>query len=112
MYLEKLQNVLAAEGIVSRIVSVTKNTVPCSGLSIGESPIAPILYWNEGESEDSFVKRARKALNETCRLDMNLLTDGEYIRNHVFLSIQRPSTENVVKKSYLNLEIIIRALPH
>ena len=110
MYLETLRAKLEEVGLHSRVITTMKNSIPCQGLCLdtGDPSLSPVVYPNPEEPVESVITRAMTALEECQHLDPGVLFDEEYIREHAILSVQKKSCENVLKRSLLNLEVIVR----
>ena len=112
MNLENLRKALKKKGIACSIIVVYKNGIPIKGfrLNTDNPTVSPIIYCEEGESEDAFVKRAQEAVGTSYEFKPKFLHDKDYIRKNVFLSVQKRSCEKTLKRALLNLEVVVRLL--
>lgn len=102
---------LKKEGVDAEQVTVTKNGVPCKGFRIitGDGQVSPVVYYSEEETINEFVTKVRIIMAEKLpEIPMQKMTDWEYVKENIFLSLAKRGTEEVVKKQYLNLELQIR----
>lgn len=86
-----------------------KNGVEVKGICIRtESPVAPIIYTEdiirqaeeEGKSLDDVVAHIIEIYenNKTFDFDINNLFDKNFILNHLYIALQKESTEKLVKR--------------
>lgn len=102
---------LRKEGVDAEQVTITKNGVPCKGIRIitGDGQVCPVVYYSEEETVGEFVNRVHRIMAEKLpEISTQKLTNWEYVRKNIFLSIAKNGTEDVVKKPYLNLDLQIR----
>ena len=89
--------------------NVVKNGVEFYGIRIlTDSNIAPVIYTKEiiesaereNKSLDEVVKEVISLYEERQKLDfdVNNLTDKDFILNHLFIGLQKESTEEIIKK--------------
>ena len=105
--IESLRN----EGIEAESVEIVKNGIPCKGVRICnmDGTVSPIIYYSEHETVESIMSRIRDVLStDTTSFGVERLTDWNYVKDHAYLSVQKSGTEDIVKKPYLNLEIVLR----
>jgi len=110
---ERIIDGLKAEGIDAESVEIVKNGVPCKGIRIinSDSTVCPIVYYSEQETVETFLMRVRSIVEKGMpQNSVKLLANSEYVKEHSYLAVQRKSTENIVKKEYLNLELIMRVM--
>ena len=108
---EKIFDELKNEGIEAEKIEIVKNGVPCKGIRIctADTAVCPVVYYSEHETVETFMARVRDALaKDTAPLGVERLSDWSYVRNHAYLSLQKRGTEGIVKKPYLNLELVLR----
>ena len=108
---ERIIDELKNEGIEAEKIEIVKNGVPCKGIRIctADTAVCPIVYYSEHETVETFMARVRDVLEkDTAPLGVERLTDWSYVRDHAYLSLQKRGTEDIVKKPYLNLELILR----
>lgn len=108
---EKIICELKSVGIDSEGVSIKKNGIKCRGIRICnmDGTVSPIIYYSEHETVESIMSRIRDVLStDTTSFGVERLTDWNYVKDHAYLSVQKSGTEDIVKKPYLNLEIVLR----
>lgn len=113
MNLDNVTMKLAAEGINAEPITVVKNGVECNGLRITtaeDSNITPVVYCLAGDTEGEYLARIRSVVNmPKPSIDVDMLTDRDYIQEHVFLAVQKQSNDtSLVKRPLLNLELFMR----
>ena len=106
---------LRNEGIKAgtELVEIVKNGIPCKGIRVIKegSDISPIIYYSEQDTYEQIMFRIQTALESDVPHDsIKLLNDLNYVRNNVFLAVQKQSKEEIVKKEYLNLELFMRIM--
>lgn len=106
-------NVLANEGIESRPITVTKNNVVLTGLSLhtaANPKICPVVYYNTTDTTDSFLKKIRAVLAlGPVQINSNDLTNLNYVKDHILLGIQRLSPDfSFLKRKFQNFEIYMK----
>ena len=108
---ERIFDELRNEGIEAEKIEIVKNGVPCKGIRIctADTAVCPVVYYSEHETVETFMARVRDVLEkDTAPLGVERLTDWSYVRDHAYLSLQKRGTEDIVKKPYLNLELVLR----
>ena len=103
---------LKNEGIEAESVEIVKNGIPCKGLRVIKKgcDISPIIYYSQQDTTEAFLSRVRSALVSDVSSPTAMLTDPDYVRDHVYLAVQRQSKELLVKQKYLNIELIMRVM--
>lgn len=94
-------------------IEIVKNGIPCKGIRICKegSNICPVVYYSEQDTYEQIMFRIQTALESDVPHDsIKLLNDLNYVRNNVFLAVQKQSKEEIVKKEYLNLELFMRIM--
>ena len=103
---------LKKEGINCESIEIVKNNIVCKGLRIyrpSDNTICPVVYFSENESVEAFIARVHDVLaKDTTPLGVERLTDWSYVRDYAYLSLQKRGTEGVVKRQFLNLELVLR----
>ena len=103
-------NVQKELGINTRVVQVDKNGRICWGLSLTDSQISPIVYY-ENEGIDEFTRKAEKIFGaDYPSPDLRCLADKDFILNNVRMCLQRKTktTNDILKRDLLNLEMYVR----
>ena len=111
MYLDNCKRELLNYGVEAEIISVNKNGIPHEGLRLGgmEAGIHPIIYPKVGDSLEDVVNQAKIALEHIPdEVNWRVLSDWDYVKEHLYLSVQKHSTDQVFKRDCLNLELIMR----
>ena len=106
-----INDLLKTYGIDARRVTVTRNGIDFTGYQLvtDDSNVCPVVYPANGETLDELKERIiRVAAAERPGIDVSELTDFSRIRDKLYLTIQRRSREDVVKRNYLNLEVLPR----
>ena len=103
---------LKNEGIEAESVEIVKNGIPCKGLRVIKKgcDTSPIIYYSQQDTTEAFLSRVRSALLSDVSSPTAMLTDPDYVRDHVYLAVQRQSKELLVKQKYLNIELIMRVM--
>ena len=106
--IETLRN----EGIEAESIEIVKNGITCNGLRVIKKgcDISPIIYYSQQDTTEAFLSRVRSALLSDVSSPTAMLTDPDYVRDHVYLAVQRQSKELLVKQKYLNIELIMRVM--
>ena len=111
---ETLSAKLFEFGLTPEPVTIMKNRVECTGIRILDTAkpnISPVVYYSKDEPVDVVMDRITAAIQHTPpQICVDQLTDPEYITEHLYMTIQRWSDdpENVVKKTCMNLELVLR----
>ena len=105
-----IKDILANEGIETKVVFVTKNGQTVSGLTLLNKEVSPIVYFDDHEAEEEFAARAKEVFQtyDMTGFDINDVLNPEYLKKNSFVCIQKPSTEDILKKRYLDLEVYAR----
>lgn len=106
---------LAKRGYRAEAQNTIKNGVELEGIRImSESPIAPVIYTEElikhaerdGKSLNDVVSAIINIYesNKTVDFNINELFDRDFILNHLFIGLQKESTEELIKRACAELE--------
>ena len=109
MELGKLTNALETAGIPGELVSTIKNGVTCTGIRIpaDDGGTGTIVYYSDTDTVEAVLDRIR-GVKSTPVIIPEEVTTWEYVREHVYLAVQKPSEEDILKTDYLNLEVYMR----
>ena len=108
---EDVIEILRKQGMEAENVEIVKNGVPCKAIKIygANDTVAPVIYYSEQDTVEELMSRIREALAAVVpEVDAEQLMDWEQIHSHVYLSAQKKSNEKVLKRPFLNLELIVR----
>ena len=108
---EEVIEILRKQGMEAENVEIVKNGVPCKAIKIcgANDSVAPVIYYSEQDTVEELMVRIHEVLKAAVPdVDAEQLMDWKQIHSRVYLSAQKQSNEKVVKKSYLNLELIVR----
>lgn len=106
---------LAKRGYRAEAQNTIKNGVELEGIRImSESPIAPVIYTEElikhAERDGKSLSDVVSAIiniyesNKTVDFNINELFDRDFILNHLYIGLQKESTEELVKRACAELE--------
>ena len=103
---------LATKGITAEVVTTTRNGVQLTGCRINNgTSLAPVVYKNAEESDDEFVDKVIKVSTlPKPQFDVAKLSDPDYIKKNVIVTMQKQSTEDLCKRDFLDLEGVIRVV--
>lgn len=108
---EEVIEILRKQGMEAENVEIVKNGVPCKAIKVCgvNDTVAPVIYYSEQDTMEELMARISEVLEAAVpEVDAEQLMDWEKIHSRVYLAAQKQSDEKVVKKSYLNLELIVR----
>ena len=108
---DELKKDLQSRGLEPYEVTTIKNGVPCTGITFRglQGNVSPVIYYSEDESIEAFHQRLFSVIDaETPAIDVNLLRDWSYVREHVYPAVHRCGSEDIIKRNYLNLEAYLR----
>ena len=111
MYIDNCKRELKNNGIDAELITINKNGVLKEGLRLGglDTGICPIIYPTKGDSLDDVVAQAKSAVahipDETS---WKVLSDWDYVKRNMRVTVQKHSADDVYKKNCLNLEMIMR----
>lgn len=107
--IEKIKSELAKRGINAEKVVVFKNGIRCDGFQImTNSNVCPVVYYSEGETINAFLQKVYFALRGIPDLDLDMLRNEDFIKSHLYVSVQRRSNgHDVLSRNYLNLEVVM-----
>lgn len=103
-------------GISSEVkeICIVKNNVPCTGLQIiTNQQLSPIIYYDNNEKLNAYIMRVVEAAESPIpTLNLNCLLDASYIKQNVFLTVQRicNNENDVISKLFANLQVIPRVM--
>ena len=108
--LTQLRQQLRENGLETERVDIVKNGVTCVGLRvITEGSISPIIYYSQQDSLEHFMERVRDAMDNLPKISIDVLRDREYVKKHLYISVQRKSNDdNIIKRDILNAEGYLR----
>ena len=114
MRTELLTKALREEGIYAEPENTVKNGVSRKGLrlrTVGEENnegLFPIIYPGPTEPVKEFVCRAKRALDNLPDIDRTEIFNKRYVRENVFVAVQKKGQQNVLKRDLMNLEMVVR----
>lgn len=110
LVLNKIQKQLDLNGIPYSVITTTKNGMDRVGIRVGKTGdvVCPILYPSMDEAPGLFAERAKEALKNKPVIDIDILSDWQFVKDHIELDIQRRSNEPLLKRECLNLDLILR----
>lgn len=115
MTIEKEQKIikgLREHGITAKLTCNRRNGVLKMGfiLRTADSLVAPVLYFNEKEEVEDYVQRAIDFIDhhEEPKFDISMLAEKSFALDHVIMSLQKRSDENLVKRTLFDNEVILR----
>ena len=108
--IENIKSTLATKGIAAENIEVTKNGAVLKGIRIiGDSCLSPVIYFTEDETEEEFITRVEAVVQQDePSFDLDILRDPVYVAQNVYLTVQRKSDEDVLKRPCLNLDLCVR----
>lgn len=97
-------------GIDVTEVETQKNGISCTGFRINNgSSVSPVVYYSSEETVDELVERILSIANQpTPQIETEDLISKDKLLRNSYLAIQRQGTEELVKRDFCNLELIIR----
>lgn len=113
---ENIVNELIERGLWARETVIKKNGVEKVAITIGkpDEQMRPNIYMDQFDLEDRTVKEIADELVEIYEAskkesDINIqaVTDPEYILKNCRVRLQRPSDQELVKRSFLDVEAYI-----
>lgn len=101
---------LRKDGIEAEQVAVVKNGITCKGIRIcSNDGISPVIYYSEEETVSEFLSRVHSILQyDAPQIDLDEITSWRRVKESIYLSVQKHSNDEVIKKQYLNLDVILR----
>ena len=111
LHIENLTKQLREHGIETEQIEVVKNGIPCMGLRIiTDGHVSPVVYYSLQETLEDLISRINDAMKSTPMFDVGVLTNREYVLNHLFIAVQKRSTaeNDLVKRSILNIDGVLR----
>lgn len=110
MNIDNLTCMLMEEDIQIEPVENIKNGISCKGFSIlTDGIVRPIVYYSSEDTTETLLERIKRAKQNTMPdFDINCLFTRDNLQKHVRLCIQRRGTEQIVKRIYLDTELIVK----
>lgn len=111
MYLDNCIKELELNGVVAERVTINKNGAPFEGLRLGGNDVGihAVIYPTRENNLEDIVSLAKTAMaNIPDETSWKVLSDWGYVRKNMRVAVQKHSTDDVYKKDYLNLELIMR----
>lgn len=108
---------LQEKGYSAEVTTTIKNGVKKTGIIIGTGNIRPIFYvdgfMKSGMNAEAAVKEIvnlyeKEAYDLQPKFDLDAIKTWDYAKNHLQLCIQNRGTEDIVKKSFLDMELYVR----
>lgn len=107
---------LEKRGYVTEETTVVKNGVEKKGLIYGKpgSTIRPCVYLEsflegkESKSAEELADELECFINDAPPCPVSELADADFVKKHAILCVQRPGTEQIVKRPRLDMEEYIR----
>jgi len=114
MNLDNVKRILAEEGIHARELTVYKNGVPFTGISVSREEdclVQPVAYVEDGMTEEELLERARELAEmpevPTQKL-MHFMTSREYFMENVNLALVKTAPEGAVALPYLGQMLCLK----
>lgn len=106
--LELIKKELELRGIKAELIEVCKNGVNRIGFClVTGKECSPVVYYSPGEKLDDFIARIEDILRADPEIDVAQLFDRESVRTELFVTVQKASAEQIVKKKLLNIEAVL-----
>ena len=83
-------------GYVAEEKDVVKNGVTLHGIMVGEGDVRPVIYPDPNTTADEIISQFERVKGTT--FDLDSLKDSEYIKSHVYVGLQKSSSQDLVKK--------------
>lgn len=106
---------LKARGYVVQPVEIVKNGMKMNGVTIGTESIRPTIYTDQFKDcdnvdyvVDEIIKIYDNCNKNPITFDMNKLYEWDFVKDKLQLCIQKKSNEDIVKRSFLDLEQYVR----
>ncbi len=102
-------------GIMIEERTYVKNSVVCRGITIKangeETNVSPVIYYGDSDTAEDIIRRVNEILQKPQpKVDLLQLKSWKYIQGNVFLALQKRSSEPLLKRKYLGLEVILRVM--
>lgn len=97
-------------GYKTEIITVSKNGVEKQAITIGEGLLRPTFYPDSSKSVEDWVKEILRAYKAHPGVNINVgkITSWEYAKDNLELCLQRKTTEKILKRNYLDMEMYVR----
>ena len=100
---------LRNRGYVAEETTVVKNGVENVGIAIGEGKCKPVTY----PTKDTVKECVDEVIGiyKDCAIPQNYndtILSWEYAQDHLQLCLQRKTTENILKRDFLDMELYVR----
>ena len=107
---------LNARGYETTDTVVIKNGVIMFGVIIGSEDIRPTIYVNEfiknglsvAEISDKIIEMYEQAMEDMPDINIPEITSWDYAKDNLLLCVQKKSSEDIIKKDFLDLEVYVR----
>ncbi len=101
---------LADVGIVATAVESCKNGVVCQGYQLETGkPVKPVVYFSAEDTVESFVAKVIHVMEQPGpEIDIENLINKDRLLKDTILCIQKRSSEAIVKRDFLNVEVYVR----
>lgn len=106
---------LEARGYKAVATEIVKNGVVLKAIIVGEGMIRPTIYTDQFENWDNVDMAAEKIIEQyesakrnPYQFNIKNALNWDYAKEHLQLCLQRKSTEDIVKRDFLDLEQYVR----
>ena len=94
---------------VADVTTVVKNGVEKLGIVMGEGKCKPVIY----PTKDTVEECVNEAISiyKDCAIQQNYddtISSWEYAQDHLQLCLQRKTTEDILKRDFLDMELYVR----
>ncbi len=108
--IDALTAALSSKGIPAVAVETVKNGIIMTGFQIDNGTnVKPVVYYSSEETVEAFVEKVIRIKEQPApKIDTENLISKERLLKDTVLCLQKRSSEDLVKRDFLNLELYVR----
>lgn len=113
MNINTVTEIINQKGFKAEVQEITKGSAARIGIVIGDGNIRPTIYPDSimAETEEEMADKAISLYeaNKLPGFDISRITEADYIKENMFVSVRRPIEDNAFVKSFLDIQLVLRA---
>lgn len=114
MNINKVAEIINQKGYKAEVQEIVKGSTTKTAIVMGSGNVRPSIYPEQFTANDFTDEEiANKVIeiyenNKTPDFDVSMITDVDYIKENMFVSVRRPMDDGSFAKAYLDIQLVLR----